>query len=776
MRIKSIMIHRYGPLAAVDISGLSDFNLVFGKNERGKTLIIDAVLKMLFKKEKRLAANFSHLDRVAERPEGFIVLDDKKNGEFKLGSGESVSKHFDRPIAPEDFRNIFVTRDSDLSIKSQAEYYTDITDRLTGLRTKELARIMKSLQQMGRLTGTGPESRLANNQETDHIADKIKRAEELIRDIDELKQKLKESNYDSLEKALAESENGLVRMREKFDIMTESKTNEKLRTDHERLGRLKAVIGELTELKIIDSDKLSTWRSLDEKVSKSGGELQEIQKDIEKNEKLLEVVGNALRGADSKLQVLEEKRKKIDRVIRPALEECVGKRADCKSGRKMDSFLVKLATALIALTALSTVAGTIGEASAFFALTVVFAVGSAAAIGLLLKSRIKRMRCDSAADKLFSLTAGIHSGERTLRALALSLDGIEEGYVEARSLKESLAGETGEINGAMNGLLKRKKQVEEDIREYDARLRELRETTRADSSDKLQKLWDIKNGLLQEQSRLIGSLSGFPETALDDVDIICGKMKEIDDRLKKSEGSIKYRESEYSELRDGIDNIERKIEDLDGKLEEGRRSLDGLEKETNKSGIFKDESVTIRTSEELEALKKRLIEYIGKIEIDKVSARETLKIFRAIEMNERSQVGDLFGKDAEVSKYFRDITEGYYKEVTFDIADNRISILSSRGESVDAEALSGGTIDQLYLAIRLSLGKKYLKKGGFFILDDPFIKSDSDRLGKQIDILKNIRKLGWQIIYFSAKNEVREALDGDISNGRVRLISLTDHV
>ncbi len=56
-------------------------------------------------------------------------------------------------------------------------------------------------------------------------------------------------------------------------------------------------------------------------------------------------------------------------------------------------------------------------------------------------------------------------------------------------------------------------------------------------------------------------------------------------------------------------------------------------------------------------------------------------------------------------------------------------------------------------------------------MDDPFIKADPDRLVAQIETLKTISELGWQIIYFSAKGEIRDALDVDIKNGGVKLKS-----
>lgn len=57
-------------------------------------------------------------------------------------------------------------------------------------------------------------------------------------------------------------------------------------------------------------------------------------------------------------------------------------------------------------------------------------------------------------------------------------------------------------------------------------------------------------------------------------------------------------------------------------------------------------------------------------------------------------------------------------------------------------------------------------------MDDPFVKADPDRLKRQIDTLKNITKLGWQVLYFSAKGEIYDALKVDIENDIVNCIKL----
>ena len=90
-----------------------------------------------------------------------------------------------------------------------------------------------------------------------------------------------------------------------------------------------------------------------------------------------------------------------------------------------------------------------------------------------------------------------------------------------------------------------------------------------------------------------------------------------------------------------------------------------------------------------------------------------------------------------------------------------------------AEKLSGGAYDQLYLSIRIALGEKLLKgRKGFFILDDPLVKADPDRLQEQIETLKKISELEWQVMYFSAKGEIKGALEEDIKKGTINYVEV----
>ncbi len=148
-----------------------------------------------------------------------------------------------------------------------------------------------------------------------------------------------------------------------------------------------------------------------------------------------------------------------------------------------------------------------------------------------------------------------------------------------------------------------------------------------------------------------------------------------------------------------------------------------------------------------------------------------MQIFEEIEVEEKEKVSELFGKESSISKYFTEITDGLYEEVMFNQETGEIEVRRRDGAMLEAEKLSGGAYDQLYLSIRLALGEKLLKgKKGFFIMDDPFVKADPDRVEKQIEIVRKISETGWQIIYFSAKKEINDILKKDIDRGAINYI------
>lgn len=115
------------------------------------------------------------------------------------------------------------------------------------------------------------------------------------------------------------------------------------------------------------------------------------------------------------------------------------------------------------------------------------------------------------------------------------------------------------------------------------------------------------------------------------------------------------------------------------------------------------------------------------------------ELFKEIENEEKGKVSELFSENGSVSQYFKEITDDLYEEIIFDANSGQIQVKHRNNKVLDIMKLSGGSYDQLYFSIRLALGEKLLEgKTGFFIIDDPFIKADLERLEKMISMLKKI--------------------------------------
>ena len=79
MKITRIRIDKYGPLSNLDLPINERFQCIYGPNESGKTLLVDALLKSAFGKRVRSQLPRG-VDRVPDRPKGWlsVLLDSRK--------------------------------------------------------------------------------------------------------------------------------------------------------------------------------------------------------------------------------------------------------------------------------------------------------------------------------------------------------------------------------------------------------------------------------------------------------------------------------------------------------------------------------------------------------------------------------------------------------------------------------------------------------------------------------------------------------------------------
>ena len=110
----------------------------------------------------------------------------------------------------------------------------------------------------------------------------------------------------------------------------------------------------------------------------------------------------------------------------------------------------------------------------------------------------------------------------------------------------------------------------------------------------------------------------------------------------------------------------------------------------------------------------------------------------------------------ELSNNIEMISDGKYKKANFN-SDTGLTIEAESGEYIECNKLSIGTIDQLYLSLRLSATKEITEETIPIILDESFAYFDNQRLENVIKYLDS--NYNNQIIIFTCTNREKEILD-----------------
>ena len=118
------------------------------------------------------------------------------------------------------------------------------------------------------------------------------------------------------------------------------------------------------------------------------------------------------------------------------------------------------------------------------------------------------------------------------------------------------------------------------------------------------------------------------------------------------------------------------------------------------------------------------------------------------------EIYDSFGSvlNDQVSALVRKITNGKYTEVRI---DNQLNVLVKSGNSfISMDYLSTGTIEQIYLALRLSIANVLIAEDLPIIIDDIFVTYDYQRLYNTVSCLGEY--LNRQIIMFTTNPGLQE--------------------
>ncbi len=199
---------------------------------------------------------------------------------------------------------------------------------------------------------------------------------------------------------------------------------------------------------------------------------------------------------------------------------------------------------------------------------------------------------------------------------------------------------------------------------------------------------------------------------------------------------------EKTKLLIGMNNIDKEIDEI----EKGVRNLAEIEEE-------------IEFYEDKKALFKE------KIQIAEIAAEKIIEISDSI----KGDFMPLLRKS--ISDNFAYVTGGKYKEVNID-EDMNITVVAENNKerNIEIESLSGGTLDQLYLSLRISLSSILSGNQNIpIILDDSFVQYDTNRLKKSIEMLARESERRQIILFTCQEREIEFAKQLNVKFNLIKL-------
>jgi len=768
MRIKKIHIIKYGPINGLDLDIGPGLQVIKGRNEAGKTLTIEAVTKMLLEGKIR---DFDDIDRVVEEPEGYVLFEDLNGKEQKVNIKSGLANHMD--LGGLDLRNIFIIRDSDLTLRDEFGYYKNITDKLSGLQLDKIDRLMSSIQDFGRLVNPSSDSKLSNSMEHGKIATLRSKAASFEQESRDYLGSSEKERLDYLELEQISCRYEMNRLRESIKTAEETNEWENFRKRISGLDQLKKHWNTYIEYRDFSHanyekiyDQFSSFNKIKGKISRDVAAL-------ETNVKQKEVQEEKLTKVQGKLDILEEKKREIDR-LRSNLE--IFNRRKAEEVKEPERFSRIITVILLLLAPLSFPAVYVPTQNLLYAFILpVLLLIAGIVIFVINRAGIKKDRFAADGKLLENDFKKIGFKIKNLDDVFLEMSGFEDGYLEIR-------GERDALRDKRRLMEMEEKRMTGDL-DDDARDKESLEMG----------LEEIKGSLAIGNIRDFNEKSKIKNRAGSEILAIAKTFKDIPD---EKPGGFDF-DMDPDEISDGMDSMIRSWQEKiaeskpDGKppaeseivpsrhIEGLRLKLEGLEKKEGTLNIRLEDhrkvlndfqrrfaamdlsrgmdnfhESSISSLDRLNEAADRVKDFIELIDLQYSMAVEAIKIFESIKNTEETKVSELF-KKLEMSSIFKDITEGKYIDVRFDSQAREVMVVDQYEKELPAENLSKGAYDQLFLAIRIAISKEILGGGnGFFILDDAFLSSDSGRLVRQFKVLKRLADNGWSIIYFSVKDEV----------------------
>jgi DNA repair exonuclease SbcCD ATPase subunit len=758
MEIREIAISHYGPLRDVKHRPQPGLQVFYGPNESGKTMLIDAILKLMLGKRLK---DFKDIDRVPGMPQGRVAL--AVQGKEYILDGKTLLEDV-TGLSSSDMRNVFVIRNKDLQISGQADYFSQINDQLTGMEGRRLAKLKEIVRNQGRLTRASSAAWLSKSQDFDGIGDKVDAAGKLATEIREYLQQAKAGELDALEKRLEES-------RLRLQAINRQIQDQELAKAREEYNQLVREVEEY-RLRSEEANRLlpytkTKFMQLQDKTSRSKANkdtAEESQNKLTRLQPLLHQATAEMAESQIKMTPLEGRKLLMDNLIQQTQAA-----AETPFPPKLP--LGGFGLLLLSVTGLSVFLAARDMLPGNLQTLPFWTLG--AALVLLLGDIILRFRghaCRKKQQLLIQQGAALGIIAETIQELSAAADKERNSIDEARSRHQQL-------NEKIRSLESQKLYLEENIRAASILAAELEQDVKNEfgrlAVDNLEQFGELMEQYSKSQT-YCDDLHQSLEAAFEQAPARTGDWQSLLQQLPiPPDPGVNYDAGKLPQLRLDKDRTLAEIDKLQKELSRHQSLLSQfaaacqalpLEKETGCKlpTQFADLEVLAYSATVLEL-------FVSTVTQTFTAACGLMGILETLEAEEQEKMTDLVGPDKPVQEIFRTITGGKYTRVTLDSKLN-IQAINCQGLELPASALSQGTYDQLYLALRLSLAQDLLgDKPAFLLLDDAFLCADSSRQEKMMALLTQLAEKGWQILYFTMDERMLTSTPKYTANDIIRL-------
>lgn len=286
--------------------------------------------------------------------------------------------------------------------------------------------------------------------------------------------------------------------------------------------------------------------------------------------------------------------------------------------------------------------------------------------------------------------------------------------------------------------------------------------------NKLNKIIEIGNKENEKKQELINNINLEINGLEQQVEILNNNNLEIDNKLQELKNNLdlkinlekekiknKYlnliESSKLNELLD-LENIDFELRNLQEELNNKNIELHKLELdqkniEPKLDNLSKIEEELVNNKEKMSTLQKNSLSFI--------LAKQVLE---NAYINMKNSVTPKFTE--ELSKNISNITNGKYNNIRFNDEEGLI-IEIENGDYIPASKLSVGTIDQLYLSLRLSMIEDLSKESMPIILDETFAYFDDERLENVLKYIDDKFK-NHQVILLTCTKREKDILDKNL--------------